>query len=62
MLPRETVTALIEVKEHLEAVENYLNVIRHKMRYARPDEQPMPVKRRLGDALALIDSILAKGR
>ena len=61
-LEKETLAALQEIQAHLVATQRYLAMIRHKMMYARPSEQPIPTSRRVDEALKLLNQILDKGR
>jgi hypothetical protein len=63
MIERETVLALIEIKENLEKVQDYLKHIeRTLLRNARPGDQPRHAHLKVADSIGLIESILAKGR
>jgi hypothetical protein len=63
VIEQETVLALIEVKENLDKVQDYLRQIeRNLLRYAKPSDLPHHARNKLADAIGLIESILAQGR
>lgn len=58
-----TALALIEVKEHLEKVQEYLHRLeRESLRNAKPSLKTQHARNHVSHAVGLIDSILAKGR
>lgn len=61
MIEQETVLALIEAKEVLEETQGYLHQIRLDQ-HGEEQEIPRKARIRVGQAVGLIESILAKGR
>jgi len=55
--------ALVEAKEHLEKVQDFLQLLdRNLLRNAKPSQKTVHARGHVDNAIGLIDSILAKGR